>query len=521
MFNLSHRVLTETEIKVLEKGLDYAPIQMKTNAPELRKDFSEFCRRMRNKWYFRNEPTLQFSEVPCCKTMSSWRPPNGHPALEMFLNKVEKDLFDICKKQQTYLHFNSEGLGTMRYLADDRNLGIKKADKGSCVVFWDRNDYLMEAEKQLSDKNVYKEVKFNEKLIQDLTKTSNKIFRNLRNGGFITDKELKYFSFNHKRASNLGKLYLLPKIHRGLFNVPGRPVISNCRTPTEKASEFLDSHLKTIMQESWSYIKDSTDFINKIGQIGDIPESAILETVDIVGLYPSIPHMAGLKALKNALDKRKQKHILTEKLINVAEFVLKNNFFEFNGLVKQQVSGRAIGVKCAPTYACIYMDEVETEFLKTQERTPLVWFRYNDDIFFISTHGREHLETFLQELNNFNPDLKFTYESNEKEISFLDLKAKLNEGKISTDLYIKSMDRHRYLHFTSSHPSHTKRSIVNSQGLQVKRICFEKEDFLKHMRKMKLWFLKRGYPENIVDQELGKVESSESSRRTNEKYKNV
>ena len=49
VFNLSHRVLTETEIKVLEKGLDYAPIQKKINEPELRKDFSEFCRRMRNK----------------------------------------------------------------------------------------------------------------------------------------------------------------------------------------------------------------------------------------------------------------------------------------------------------------------------------------------------------------------------------------------------------------------------------------------------------------------------------------
>ena len=32
---------------------------------------------------------------------------------------------------------------------------------------------------------------------------------------------------------------------------------------------------------------------------------------------------------------------------------------------------------------------------------------------------------------------------------------------------------------------------------------------------MKLWFLKRGYPENIVDHELGKIEFSESSRRTN------
>ena len=48
----------------------------------------------------------------------------------------------------------------------------------------------------------------------------------------------------------------------------------------------------------------------------------------------------------------------------MVEFVLKNSFFEFNGSVKQQVSGTAIGTKCDPTYACIYMVEVETEFLK-------------------------------------------------------------------------------------------------------------------------------------------------------------
>ena len=52
-------------------------------------------------------------------------------------------------------------------LADDRNLVIQKVEKGSCVVVWDRNNYLMEAEKQLRDKNVYKEANFNEKLIQE------------------------------------------------------------------------------------------------------------------------------------------------------------------------------------------------------------------------------------------------------------------------------------------------------------------------------------------------------------------
>ena len=39
VFNLSQRVLSEDEIKVLEKGLDFAPIHNKVNEPELRKDF--------------------------------------------------------------------------------------------------------------------------------------------------------------------------------------------------------------------------------------------------------------------------------------------------------------------------------------------------------------------------------------------------------------------------------------------------------------------------------------------------
>ena len=71
----------------------------------------------------------------------------------------------------------------------------------------------------------------------------------------------------------------------------------------------------------------------------------------------------------------------------MAEFVLKNNIFEFNGNVKQQVAGTAIGTKFAPLYACIYMDEVETEIVKKQELNPLLWFRCMIDIFFIWNHS--------------------------------------------------------------------------------------------------------------------------------------
>ena len=40
---------------------------------------------------------------------------------------------------------------------------------------------------------------------------------------------------------------MLPKIHRRLYDVPWRPVISNSGTPIEKALEFLDNKLKEVM----------------------------------------------------------------------------------------------------------------------------------------------------------------------------------------------------------------------------------------------------------------------------------
>ena len=229
----------------------------------------------------------------------------------------------------------------------------------------------------------FKDVFFNEKNLQVLVGTSNQLFQNLKSKGKVSDKQLKYFTYEYKNVSNLGKLYLFPKIHKRLHNVPGRPVISNCGTLTEKASEFLDYHLKPIMQKGKSYIKDSGDFINKIKSLKNIPEGAILITADVVGLYPSIPHEAGLKALSEALDNRENKQIPAENLLKMAEFVLKNNYLEFNDKIKKQLSGTTIEKKFAPTYAITFMDKLERDFLKSQELTPLLWYRYIDDVFFI------------------------------------------------------------------------------------------------------------------------------------------
>ena len=87
---------------------------------------------------------------------------------------------------------------------------------------------------------------------------------------------------------------MLLKILKRLYDVQGRPAISNCSTPIEKIPEFLDDQLKPIMREGMSYIKNSNNFAHKIRDLKDIPNDPLLVTEDAVGLYPSIPHEARL-----------------------------------------------------------------------------------------------------------------------------------------------------------------------------------------------------------------------------------
>ena len=63
---------------------------------------------------------------------------------------------------------------------------IKEADKGSAVVVWDREDYLREANSQLSDKDVYREVKGYAE--DHLMKVIKSVLRKIKNRGDISDE---------------------------------------------------------------------------------------------------------------------------------------------------------------------------------------------------------------------------------------------------------------------------------------------------------------------------------------------
>ena len=127
----------------------------------------------------------------------------------------------------------------------------------------------------------------------------------------------------------------------------------------------------------------------------------------------------------------------------------------------------------------------------------------------------------MKVLNNFNPYLSFTREASKNCIPFLDLKVKLIDGKLETDLYMKPTDCHQYLYYLSFHPEHTKRSVIYSQTLRVNRLCSLEKNLNNHQLNMKEWFIKRGYPESVIEKEMRKVHFSKQGQKSKKVEKGV
>ena len=115
--------------------------------------------------------------------------------------------------------------------------------------------------------------------------------------------------------------------------------------------------------------------------------------------------------------------------------MIKNNILTF-------FKGTAIGTKFAPWYSILFMAELEEKIIKESEHKPYLWWRYIDDIFFLSKHGENKLKSNLDKINEVHPTIKFTAECSKTSINFLDVTVSLVEGVTETDFYVKPTDSH-------------------------------------------------------------------------------
>ena len=140
----------------------------------------------------------------------------------------------------------------------------------------------------------------------------------------------------------------------------------------------------------------------------------------------------------------------------------------------------------------------------------------------IWTGTKQELLIFLEKLNSKHKTIKFEHNISNSNTSFLDtLIYKDKNNTLQTTLYRKPTDQQSYLHAHSDHTKSLKRSMPCSQALRIKTICSTLTEYKTHCAILKENFIERGYEENILKDEIDKVDNIDRKELLRKKEKNI
>jgi hypothetical protein len=505
--NLSSYKLTQAEQSLLTKGLKFIPDRTKIDTTKLLSDLGEWERRMRLREFFHdrqsgvdeNEDDQNPEEKFRIKKKSFFTPKKGRDVwLDLYIELVKNDVVGSLRKAGN-LNVTKEENSAFMSLLHNKDIVIRPADKGSGIVIVNKSDYIDKLYQEMTDNKSYCQTD------EDLTEASAKSVRSLVNkmhrDGAIS-KGLKQYLIPRYPAA--GKLKGNPKLHK-----PGNPyrvIVSGVNSATEKIAEVAEHELNEYVVKSPSYLKDTTDFLQKLKEVKTpVDADAILFCFDVRQLYPSVPREEGIEACKEALKVRTNPIVPTKYAVRMIETVLDNNNFNFGDKHFTQTGGVAIGSRLGCNFASAYMRKWDEQLLQF-DQIPTFYKRYIDDGFGIWSDGLEALQAFAAYANNIHPDIKIELRWSKDRIEFLDTWVVLENGCVYTDLYTKPTDKQLYIYNSSCHPAHTKKGLAYSLGLRLKRICQRDVDYNRHRAGLKSQLRKRGYSGKSIENQLRKVD---------------
>ena len=427
-------------------------------------------------------------------------PKSTFPEVELFINNVRKDILEPKNLRKPRDNLTKEERLALRNLTSSENV-IRIQEKGSRFVILSQQEYQDKMLRQLNNDLHY------DRIDSDPTLDH---FEVVKNWG------LKWFSegqISQDIATWVVDLEPKPGVAFGNVKThktdnPLRLITSCCGTAIERISAFTEFYLKPLSQNLPSFVKDSTDFINKIEAFnpqGPLPAGSLLVSWDVVSMFPNIDNNLGITAVRKALDSRQNKFPSTDCIVEAVEICLRVNNCQFFGKNFVQKHGTAMGPKNACSYADLAMGIIDEKAKFEGSLKPLLWWRYRDDIFDIWTQGLPKLLEFTDYINSLYPTIKFELVHSHSFLHVLDLTLHLRDGFIITDIYSKPTDSHLYLPFYSSHPPHCKRAIPYGVALRIKRNCSTNEFLQNRQDEYKGYLRSQNYPGDLVDKQFQKA----------------
>ena len=183
-----------------------------------------------------------------------------------------------------------------------------------------------------------------------------------------------------------------------------------------------------------------------------------------------------------------------------------------------------MGTKMAVSFANNFMAEVETDIINQSPNKLLIWKRYVDDIFSLWNTNKEAIHNFTKLANSFHRTIKFTAEISNTEITFLDTcEYKGDRFKKNSILdvrtHFKATETFQYSHFDSCHPPGIRKGFLTGEALRLLRTNSSKAKFDEHIALFKQRLQHRGYPDNLLNMILFKVNFSQRMSALQNKQK--
>ena len=153
-----------------------------------------------------------------------------------------------------------------------------------------------------------------------------------------------------KKGSRLAHLYGLPKTHKTTLAM--RPILSATGTYNYALAKWLDEKLKPLSTNEYT-ISDVFNFAEEI-QHFKLDKNGFLVSYDVTALFTNVPldetiHILADKAFKDDwFNKTYNMNISKDDLIDLLNAATKNQLFQFNGNLYEQVDGVAMGSPLGP-----------------------------------------------------------------------------------------------------------------------------------------------------------------------------
>ncbi|CAF4153085.1 unnamed protein product, partial [Adineta steineri] len=387
------------------------------------------------------------------------------------------------------------------------NVILRKTDKSKVFHLGTLEHYQQRSDEYMDRTQAYQCLGITDPL-PDLIQRTNKHLLDLRLAKSLTQKQYEQLCVPTDEAE-LAHLYYLPKAHKP--TTPLRPIISGLKHPTLKISKFLDKILRPLFDKmaATRTVSNGFELLKKIQLWSSInmKQETVLCTIDVTDLYTMIPQMEGVLSLKQMLDYlnlNQVNDLKTEVIIQLANLVMNNNYFKYNGQYYHQIRGGAMGSPITLTIANCYMFFYEQQICKQITNSFGLYVRYIDDIFIIINWPSRHFVKQVDRWNEIDFNIKLSANIN-LYADFLDLHMENKDGILLTSVFHKPSYEPYYLPFHSIHPLHMKQNIPFTMLLRGIRYCSTFQSYLQERDHLRMALLLNQYPIKFIDQQFNRL----------------